>query len=108
VPIYSKRIAPPHDDGIVGVGRRTASLPAKDVAWPTNARTKHGELYASYKLYAERSSEKAMTSTQLGKELQALKYAAERTKAARFVIGLKLRPFDPGGAARRVLPPPPY
>jgi phage/plasmid-associated DNA primase len=56
-----------------------------------DAETKHGDLYASYKNYAERASERPMTSGQLAKELRRLKYQGKHTKSARLVLGLRLR-----------------
>jgi hypothetical protein len=54
--------------------------------------TKHGDLYYSYNRYAERAGEKQpLTSVQLGKELSTLEFGKKRTKAGRFVIGLRLQ-----------------
>jgi putative DNA primase/helicase len=59
------------------------------------AKTKSGDLYRSYKFYAEQAGEKPATSTLLSKDLKALGYNLERTSEGRFVCGLKLKPPPP-------------
>lgn len=61
----------------------------------TKTETKHGDLYRSYKIYAEQAGERAVTSAQLGKEVKRLGFELRRTGGARLVVGLKLKPPPP-------------
>jgi putative DNA primase/helicase len=73
-----------------------------------DAVTKHGDLYASYKHYAERAGEKQpLTSEQFAKELKRLGYGKKRTKSGRFVVGLRLAPIAPPSPSARLPPMPP-
>jgi putative DNA primase/helicase len=78
------------------------------------AETVIGELYRSYKIYAEQAGESVMTNAMLGKELKRLEFQSRRTERARLVVGLKLAPpaEPPGHPASfpRIssLPPLPY
>jgi putative DNA primase/helicase len=68
------------------------------------AETKSGDLYRSYKLYAEQAGEKPVTSNLLSKELKdQFGYVLVRNNKGRFVVGLRLKamtaplPPLPGG-----------
>jgi putative DNA primase/helicase len=73
-----------------------------------------GDLYRSYKIYAEQAGENVMTNAMLGKELKRLDFNSRRTDKARLVLGLKLTtptepPRPPGGRPyTSSLPPLPY
>ena len=78
------------------------------------AETSIGDLYRSYKFYAEQAGESVMTNAMLGKELKRLDFKSRRTDRARLVLGLKLAPpteptRPPGGRPDAFpLPPLPY
>jgi putative DNA primase/helicase len=71
------------------------------------AETKSGDLYRSYKAFAEQAGEKPVTSTVLSKELKQLAgISLKKTKLARFIVGLRLRsPMLPTFASPPPLPP---
>jgi putative DNA primase/helicase len=57
--------------------------------------SRHGDLYRSYKIYAEQAGERPVSSLQFGKDLKKLKFDSSRTNVAKIIIGLRLKSTMP-------------